>query len=278
MDGIFTKDEFDKVSGEIYKITNAITNKCYIGQTRSHRLNHGKYRPFGYMGRFKDHVSESKSNKVNTCKYLNSALIKYGAENFTCELLIRCGVCELDKYEQQYIKEFDSKYPNGYNLTDGGQTGGYRKGSKVRVEDAEIVPRHTIEHEDPDWFRQRPHSEETKQRISKGIKLALNTQDHLTEMMKNSQNQHLEKKFETFKDVSIDPNNIEQYLNVKLDKNTNKEYIQIAFDRKRRITFVGKYESIESIKDRARQFLRELINRGNTTKLREVPEAFATTP
>ena len=45
-------NEFDKVRGEVYRITNAVTGKSYIGQTRSHRLNRGKYRPFGYMGRF----------------------------------------------------------------------------------------------------------------------------------------------------------------------------------------------------------------------------------
>ena len=33
------------VFGEIYLITN-------VGQTLSHRLNHGKYRPFGYKCRF----------------------------------------------------------------------------------------------------------------------------------------------------------------------------------------------------------------------------------
>jgi hypothetical protein len=42
-------EEKDKVVGEIYKITNIKTNKSYIGQTRSHRLNHNKYRPFGYL-------------------------------------------------------------------------------------------------------------------------------------------------------------------------------------------------------------------------------------
>jgi hypothetical protein len=40
---ILNPDEFHKVEGEVYKITNTVTNKCYVGQTRSHRLNHGKY-------------------------------------------------------------------------------------------------------------------------------------------------------------------------------------------------------------------------------------------
>ena len=60
MDNLLKKEESHKIIGEIYKITNLITNKMYIGQTRSHYLNNGKYRPFGHIGRFKSHISESK--------------------------------------------------------------------------------------------------------------------------------------------------------------------------------------------------------------------------
>ena len=261
------KSEFDKVTGEIYKITNAITNKCYIGQARSHRLNHGKYRPFGHIGRFKDHISETYSNKTNTCKYLNSSIAKYGEQHFTCELLIRCGLNELDDYERHYIIECKSKYPNGYNLTDGGQQRGSKKGSKIHID---IIPYDTLTTEkSSSKVRNRPRSEETKQKISKGIKVALNTEDHLNKMMKLVQNQHLEKKFEILRDVELDQDNLDQYISIKTNNKNNTKYIQIAFDRKHRISFVGKHESIEHTKERAFQFMRELINRGNTTKLRE---------
>ena len=268
---ILAKCDFEKVTGEIYKITNTITNRHYIGQTRSHRLNHGKYRPFGYIGRFNDHVSETYSNKINTCKYLNSSIAKHGKEHFKCELLVRCGLDELDKYEQQFIKEYNSKYPNGYNLTDGGQKGGYQKGSKIHVDADEIVRPDIVPHEDPDWFRKRPRSEVTKKKISDGIKLALNTEEHLTQMMKNVQNQHLEKKFEILRDVEIDSSNLDQYISIITNSKNNTKYIRIAFDRKKRISFVGKHESIENTKERAIQFMRELVKRGNTTKLREPP-------
>ena len=118
---LLNKYQTDKVIGEIYKITNTVTNKCYIGQTRSHRLNHEKYRPFGHIGRFKDHVHEAHSNKKNQSWFLNNAIQKYGVDCFQCELLLTCKVSELDTYEKQYILEHNSKYPNGYNLTDGGQ-------------------------------------------------------------------------------------------------------------------------------------------------------------
>ena len=102
-------DEFDKVTGEIYKITNIINNKSYIGQTRSHRLNHTKYRPFGFLGRFKDHIHEASSNKKNQSRYLNSSLLKYGNENFICEKILTCKVDELDTYERHYILEYNTK-------------------------------------------------------------------------------------------------------------------------------------------------------------------------
>ena len=40
---LLEKDEYYKVVGEIYKITNITNGKSYIGQTRSHRLNKNKY-------------------------------------------------------------------------------------------------------------------------------------------------------------------------------------------------------------------------------------------
>jgi len=266
---IIEKCDFEKVTGEIYKITNTITNKLYIGQTRSHRLNRGKYRPFGYIGRFNDHVRETYSNKINTCKYLNSSIAKYGKEHFTVELLVRCDLNELDKYEQQFIKEYNSKYPDGYNLTNGGQKEGYQKGPKICVDDCEILRPNILKNEDPNWFRKQPRSEETKKRISDGIKLSLNTESRLTQMMKTVQDQHFEKKFELLSGVEIDPNNLDQYISVIANNKNNTKYIRIAFDRKKRLSFIGKHESIENTKERAIQFMRELIKRGNTTKLRE---------
>jgi len=118
MDNLLDKSDAHKIKGEIYKITNLLTNKMYIGQTRSHYLNRGKYRPFSYTGRFKSHISESKSlTKYNACRYLNSAFNKHGVENFKCELILNCEINELDSYETKYISELNTRYPNGYNLT-----------------------------------------------------------------------------------------------------------------------------------------------------------------
>jgi len=122
MEPILELKEKDKVTGEIYLITNINENKSYVGQTRSHRLNKGKYRPFGSIGRFKDHISEAINNtKKYQCVYLNNAIRKYGSANFKFELIEKCEVINLNKREQYYISKYNTLFPNGYNLTIGGQ-------------------------------------------------------------------------------------------------------------------------------------------------------------
>ena len=239
-------DESNKVLGEIYKITNIITNKSYIGQTRTHRLNHKKYRPFGYMSRFKDHIHEANSNKKNQSRYLNSALLKYGIENFTCELLLTCDIAELDEKEKQYISENNSKYPNGYNLTNGGKGFTDINGKYI----CEIDKK-------PQKERKTVHSNYTKNLISERLKESLSNNEHRILMMKQSQNQHLNKKFERFKHVKIDDNDIDQYIHF-INSNKYGNYIRVKINNIR-TTFVGKYEKIDILTTRARSFILDLI-------------------
>ena len=247
---ILNIEESHKVLGEIYKITNNITNKSYIGQTRSHRINHKKYRPFGYMGRFKDHIHEANSNKKNQSKYLNSALLKYGPNNFTCELLKTCSVTELNTYEQMYIIQYNTKFPNGYNLTNGGK-GFTDINGKYICEPFIQKP--------PKLKNIKKHSDYTKKLISENLKSSLNNETHRNKMMKLVQQQHLQKKIEKFKNCKVDESNIDQYLHVINCKKTNKPYIRINIENIK-TTFVGKYESFEEIKERATLFIVSIIN------------------
>ena len=102
---------------EIYKITNTANNKLYVGQTVSHVLNHGKYRRYGSQKRLDSHFSEAiKNNKDKECRYLNSAIRKYGNDKFIVELITTCDMDKGDDTEDKYIQEYDSLFPNGYNL------------------------------------------------------------------------------------------------------------------------------------------------------------------
>ena len=92
----------EKISG-IYKITNIIDNKCYIGQS------------VNIYKRWKDH--ETRSQKENTPLYL--AIRKYGLENFTFEIIEKVNKEGLNEREKYWIKYYNS-YNNGYNQTIGG--------------------------------------------------------------------------------------------------------------------------------------------------------------
>jgi group I intron endonuclease len=99
--------------GYIYKIRNIITNKCYIGETK-------KSNP---LLRWNEH--KSKIQKNIGCPALQDAVKKYGIENFTFTVLIICFDEDRYKYEMDYIKKYNTMAPNGYNLTPGGEGGGF---------------------------------------------------------------------------------------------------------------------------------------------------------
>lgn len=98
--------------GYIYKITNKINNKCYIGQTIQFLEQ-----------RWKDH--KKIYNNSNSKLYdfpLYKAFRKYGLENFIFEKIDECNIDELDDKEIYWIAFYDS-YKNGYNQTLGGGGG-----------------------------------------------------------------------------------------------------------------------------------------------------------
>lgn len=254
---LLKSNEFHKVQGKIYKITNLVTGKSYIGQTRSHRLNHGKYRPFGHLGRFRDHLHEANSNKKNQCRYLNSSLLKHGVDNFKCELILTCEIQDLDSYEIQYISQYNTKFPNGYNLTNGGQERGSLKGEKITLDESELLK--------PEVRERIPlnKSDYTKNLISERLKESKSDPEHRQKMMILTQKQHLANKFEKYRNVTIIEKDIDKYIHVIRNNTLDFEYVRVVID-KLRTNFVGKFETTEQIKERAREFIKELIKWRNS--------------
>jgi hypothetical protein len=245
---ILNLDECDKVDGEIYKITNNINNKSYIAQTRSHRLNHKKYRPFGYQGRFKDHISEALCNtKKKQCTYLNNSIRQYGKEAFRVEFITECSKDELDNMEELYIKQYNTLYPNGYNLT---------KGGKVFKElNTDIEP--TIPTNIPGKRGGCTNrTSETRAKMSESIKKVFGTSEARKEQMLRSQNQHSNTKLNKFKGIEIDLNNLDQYIKIRTSKDGTKYIKVIVGDKK--TSFVGKYETLDTLRDRAKDFLKSV--------------------
>lgn len=98
----------NKRNGLIYVITNNINGKQYIGQTIS-TLNE----------RWAGHKCDS--NRKETAMAL--ALKKYGFDNFSIESIEEnIPYEELDNKEIDYIKEYNTICPNGYNISHGGQS------------------------------------------------------------------------------------------------------------------------------------------------------------
>lgn len=97
--------------GYIYKITNQINNKVYIGQTK---------KTVDY--RFKEHYYQAKTEQSGKrpITYFHAAINKYGFENFNVETLEQCDDDQLNEREKYWITFYDS-YNNGYNMTKGGQ-------------------------------------------------------------------------------------------------------------------------------------------------------------
>ena len=87
----------------VYKITNLINNKSYIGVTKRNP-----------NVRFKEHF-------CNKNELLYKAKEKYGKNNFSLEI-IESNISEdiIDEKERYYIQLYNSLVPNGYNLSQGG--------------------------------------------------------------------------------------------------------------------------------------------------------------
>jgi group I intron endonuclease len=114
--------------GYIYKITNTINNKCYIGQT----IQDDPY------WRWDSHRCDIKAGRG--CPLLRRAVNKYGVDNFKFEVLIICFDDDIYKYEKNYIKKCNSLTPSGYNASEGGEPGGNFKG-KTHTEEVRNILR-----------------------------------------------------------------------------------------------------------------------------------------
>jgi hypothetical protein len=90
----------------IYKITNKINGKVYIGQTYSSLEN-----------RWHTHKNAWKGHRH--CQALYDAFDKYGIDNFQIEEIEKCDITDLNDREIYWIEQYNS-YENGYNLTRGG--------------------------------------------------------------------------------------------------------------------------------------------------------------
>lgn len=110
----------------LYRITNQINKKVYIGQT-----NKPDYRWY-------QHRSYAKGNKPQ--QYIHRAMAKYGIENFIFDVIAGCLSQEdTDETESILIIQYNSRNKDhGYNLMVGGSHGGHSEGTKQKQREATI--------------------------------------------------------------------------------------------------------------------------------------------
>jgi translation initiation factor 1 (eIF-1/SUI1) len=265
-------DDLTNVYSEIYVITDVETGKKYVGQSVSHRLNNGRYRPFGAEKRFKTHESQARCNSVGKpCQEVHLAIRRVIAaegslaELMPCEVIAICPTAEASAWEAHFIRELNALYPNGYNLTQGGfqvPTGGIihlRRANPTEVADVEHIKR---------AIGNTVHSEDTRSKIAAGIRAFHDNSERAADMRENiahtTREQHMKKKYDVGMQFLINASDFDSYLS------TTKDGIKVIFERKRegkRVTFTkGKTETDEECKARAMAFLAELVRRQATNQ------------
>ena len=147
-----------------YIITNKQNGKSYVGITT--RKIARRWYEHCYLG--------------NSCgQLLNKAINKYGIDAFEIQVVASAKtISDLKELEKQLIVQYQTKVPNGYNLTDGGDgLTGYRHTEEDKKRNGDLK-RGTVHSDETkqkmkdahtgknNHFYGKSHSEETKQRIS----------------------------------------------------------------------------------------------------------------
>ena len=156
----------------IYKITNLLNYKVYVGQTKR---------------TLEERMSEHKRKGRLPIDY---AIKKYGIDNFSVEIIdVAESQKELDAKEIKWVAFYNCVTPNGYNLTKGSKrTFGYKHSEQAKEKMSKAKAEAYLGSGNP--FFGKHHSESQKRKWSmlrKGMK-------HLTdEQIANIRKSHFKK-------------------------------------------------------------------------------------
>lgn len=196
----FTKDSKmstdDTPLGYIYLIECKANNKKYIGQTRQLLKD-----------RIRFHRSIARNPKnPNHDQVLYRDIRLYGWANFTVTKLCEVSKFELNSLEMKYIKEYDCKVPNGYNIDDGGGVNpttsetarnNYKQSAKKRIIKMTEKEKKAYFDKLTTSRLENPLSDESKKQISKSLKeynsnnpVQQTTRDKMSSSRRKTQNKY----------------------------------------------------------------------------------------
>ena len=165
--------------GYVYKITNTVNNKSYIGIS-IHEPE-------------KDRIQKHLSGHGN--RVIANAVKKYGRDAFTYEVLEENVFDEfLPDLEVAYIANFNTVVPNGYNLTHGGDGAGPpSKETRRKISKSLTGKTLPAEHRRKisEGGKGKKRSAETRRKISKarmGITLSEETRRKISESRQGEKN------------------------------------------------------------------------------------------
>lgn len=109
----------------IYKITNNLSGKIYIGQSNN------------IERRWKEHCAPNRWKTSEN--YIDVAIHKYGKENFSLEVLEECSIAQLNEREQYWIAYYNTYKGNGYNATSGGQDSIGEGNGRAKMTEEDVI-------------------------------------------------------------------------------------------------------------------------------------------
>lgn len=154
-------NQMKKIISGIYKITNLINEKVYIGQS------------VNIYQRWHDHCYKEYN------RHLSSAFAAYGIDNFTFEILEETLIEDLTKREEYYIQVYDARNPvKGYNCKEAGTHGRHSLETRRRISESHKgkkmsdEARHSMSEarKGNTNHKGKPHTDKTKQKIRDSLK------------------------------------------------------------------------------------------------------------
>lgn len=160
----------------IYLRTNKVNGMQYVGQTGDFERRELQWKNIKFI--YANHYFTEERNKYGLDSFETSILAEVETQEEAWEL------------ERKYIKELGTKYPDGYNMSDGG------KGNKGKIVSEETRKKFSV------LFKGKHHSPKTE--FKKGNKLSEETKKKMSESRKGENNSFYGKHHteETIKKIS----------------------------------------------------------------------------